>query len=69
MEHAVRERNNHIQFSDFTGDSGIAVPIIVPGPADRPAICRAAPYLRRSGRRNSRVDRNNWAPRVGLPTR
>jgi Carboxypeptidase regulatory-like domain/TonB dependent receptor len=60
------ERNNQIQFSDFTGDSGIAVPIIVPGLPDRTANLPGSTVFAGSDRRNMRVDRNNWAPRLGF---
>ncbi len=60
------ERNNQIQFSDFTGDSGIAVPIVVPGLIDTTGNLPGSTVFAGGGHRNSRVDRNNWAPRVGF---
>ena len=60
------ERNNQIQFSDFTGDSGIAVPIVVPGLVDTTANLPGSTVFAGGGHRNSWVDRNNWAPRLGF---
>ena len=60
------ERNNQIQFSDFTGDCGIAVPIVVPGLVDTTGNLPGSTVFAGGGHRNSRVDRNNWAPRLGF---
>ena len=60
------ERNNQIQFSDFTGDTGIAVPIVVPGLVDTTGNLPGSTVFAGGGHRNSRVDRNNWAPRLGF---
>ena len=60
------ERNNQIQFSDFTGDTGIAVPIIVPGLIDKTDNLLGTTTFAGSGHRNLPVDRNNWAPRLGF---
>ena len=76
------ERNNLIQFSNFTGDSGIAVPINVSrprysipqaqSPVPTPVLLNRTGDLLgttnfpTSGRRNSPVDRNNVAPRFGF---
>ena len=60
------ERNNHIQFSDFTGDSGIVVPIDVPGILSSNASLLGTTEFARSGKRSVPVDRNNWAPRLGF---
>jgi Carboxypeptidase regulatory-like domain/TonB dependent receptor-like, beta-barrel len=60
------ERHNQIQFSDFTGDSGIAVPIVVPGLVDTTSNLPGATIFAGSGHRNVPVDRNNWAPRLGF---
>lgn len=65
------DRRNQVQFSDFSGDSGVAVPItatdvfgdtLVNSTGNLPG----ATVFPTSGHRNIRVDRNNWAPRVGF---
>jgi len=77
------ERNNLIQFSNFTGNSGIAVPITAVDPVTDPTqppdpnnpsvvlLSRTGnlpgtTIFPTSGRRNSPVDRNNVAPRLGF---
>ena len=60
------ERHNLLQFSDFSGDSGIAVPIVVPGLVDQTGDLAGTTIFPSSGRRNMPVDRNNWAPRLGF---
>ena len=52
------ERFNRLQFSDFSGDTGITIPGLgtLPGTTVFPS----------SEHRNSTVDRNNFAPRVGF---
>jgi hypothetical protein len=62
------ERHDKIQFSDFTGDSGITVPIDygIPGLANPTGTLRGTTIFAGPGRRNLPVDRNNWAPRVGF---
>ena len=60
------ERNNQIQFSDFTGDTGIAVPIVVPGLVDTTGNLLGTTVFAGGGHRNVPVDRNNWAPRLGF---
>ena len=67
------ERTNQVQFSNFTGDTGIAVPISVTDPNDPSAtlVDRSGNLLgitnfTTSGHRNISVDRNNWAPRAGF---
>ena len=67
------ERFNQIQFSNFTGDTGIAVPISVTDPndpsvtlADRSGNLLGTTDFTTSSRRNIPVDRNNWAPRAGF---
>ena len=52
------ERYNRSTFSDFTGDSGVTVP----GLGDLKGIT----LFPVSGRRNIPVDRNNFAPRLGV---
>jgi hypothetical protein len=56
------ERHNLIQFSNFTGNSGVTVPGLpnLTGPLLGTTIFPS------SGRRNAPVDRNNWAPRLGF---
>jgi hypothetical protein len=60
--HAYNERFNRVQFSDFTGDSGITVPglPLVPG------SIKGTTMFAGSGQRSIPVDRNNFAPRVGF---
>jgi hypothetical protein len=60
------ERYNQLQFSNFTGDSGIAVPISVPGLIDRSGSLAGITNFPASGNRNIPVDRNNVAPRLGF---
>ena len=66
------ERRNAIQFSDFTGDSGIALPYTVASPyggadlLDRTGNLIGTTIFAGSGRRNLPVDRNNIAPRIGF---
>ena len=67
------ERNNLLQFSNFKGDSGIAVPITVTDP-NLPSVVLVnhtgnlpgSTEFLTSGRRHIPVDRNNWAPRLGF---
>jgi hypothetical protein len=67
------ERNNLLQFSNFSGDSGIAVPISVADPnnpgvtlVDQTGNLIGTTNFPTSARRNVPVDRNNWAPRAGF---
>ena len=67
------ERNNLLQFSNFSGDTGIAVPINVTDPnnaavslVNRTGNLAGVTDFPTSGRRNVPVDRNNWAPRAGF---
>ncbi len=60
------ERHDHIQFSDFKGDSGIAVPIDVPGILTSDGNLLGTTIFAGSGHRSVPVDRNNWAPRIGF---
>ncbi len=65
------ERHNRIQFSDFTGDSGINVPIFLASPGGTVLVNRSGNLLgttvfATSKQRNVPVDRNNWAPRLGF---
>jgi len=60
------ERQDHIQFSDFSGDSGISVPIVIPGLVNTTGNLPGTTIFAKSGNRNMPVDRNNWAPRLGF---
>lgn len=60
------ERNNLIQFSNFTGASNIAVPIDIPGLVNRSGNLTGVTDFPTSGNRNVPVDRNNVAPRLGF---
>jgi hypothetical protein len=60
------ERNNLLQFSNFTADSGQSVPIVVPGLVNRTGNLLGTTVFAGPGHRNLPVDRNNWAPRVGF---
>jgi hypothetical protein len=60
------ERHNLLQFSNFTGDSGQAVPIVVPGLVNRTGDLLGTTVFAGPGHRNLPVDRNNWAPRLGF---
>jgi hypothetical protein len=60
------ERNNLIQFSNFTGNSNIAVPIDIPGLVNRTGNLAGITNFPTSGNRNVPVDRNNIAPRLGF---
>jgi hypothetical protein len=65
------ERFNHLQFSDFTGSTGISIPV------DRDASMLFPQFgqlgnivgttiFANSSNRNGKVDRNNFAPRLGF---
>jgi hypothetical protein len=67
------ERNNKVQFSDFSGDSGISLPYNVSSPYQgmqdllhRTGDLFGTTIFASSGRRNIPVDRNNVAPRLGF---
>lgn len=60
------ERNNQIQFSNFSGDSGIVVPINVPGLVNTTGKLPGSTIFAGGDHRNMGVDRNNWAPRLGF---
>ncbi len=60
------ERNNLLQFSNFTDDSGVTVPIVEQGLVNRTGTLLGTTVFPSSGRRNAPVDRNNWAPRLGF---
>src|SRR5450759_2906438 len=63
------ERYNRLSFSDFSGDTGINIPVA--RSADFPEFgnigeIRGTTVFPTSGHRNSPVDRNNFAPRLGF---
>jgi hypothetical protein len=60
------ERHDKIQFSNFTGDAGIAVPIVVPGLVNQTGDLLGTTIFAGPGHHNLPVDRNNWAPRLGF---
>ena len=60
------ERHNLLQFSNFTGDSGISVPIDIPGLVNSSGNLPGTTLFATSGHRSIPVDRNNWAPRLGF---
>jgi hypothetical protein len=60
------ERQNLIQYSDFTNSSGISVPISVPGLIDKTVNLNGTTNFPTSSDRHVPVDRNNIAPRLGF---
>ena len=67
------ERFNRLQFNDFTGDTGINIPLSRNLDPNNPQLdfgqigeIRGTSIFPTSGRRNSPVDRNNFAPRFGF---
>ena len=65
------ERFNRLQFNDFTGDTGIGIPVDRDQTGTFPQFgqigeIRGTSTFPTSGRRNSPVDRNNFAPRLGF---
>src|SRR5262249_42266391 len=60
------ERNNLIQYSNFSGDSGVSVPIDIPGLVNLTGNLLGTTNFPTSGNRNISVDRNNVAPRLGF---
>jgi hypothetical protein len=65
------ERYNRLQFNDFTGDTGISIPVARDASGQFPQFgqigeIRGVSTFPTSGHRNSPVDRNNWAPRLGF---
>jgi hypothetical protein len=65
------ERFNRLQFSNFTGTSGISIPVSRDGSGQFPQFGQIGNIIGttvfpNSGNRNSRVDRNNFAPRFGF---
>jgi len=65
------ERYNHIQFSDFAGDSGVKVDLSSGDPQLQalglgPTDLKGITQFPTSSQRNVPVDRNNWGPRLGF---
>jgi hypothetical protein len=65
------ERFDRLQFNDFTGDTGISMPFDRDASGLFPQFgqigeIRGTSIFATSGRRNSPVDRNNFAPRFGF---
>jgi hypothetical protein len=65
------ERRNRLQFNDFTGDTGISIPVDRDPSGMFPQFgqigeIRGISVFPTSGHRNSPVDRNNFAPRLGF---
>jgi hypothetical protein len=68
------ERYDRLQFNDFSGDTGISIPFDRnQDTADAPGLdfgqigeIRGTSVFPSSGHRNSPVDRNNFAPRLGF---
>jgi len=67
------ERQDRLQFNDFTGDTGINIPVPRNLDPSNPQFdfgqigeIRGTSVFPTSGRRNSPVDRNNFAPRFGF---
>jgi hypothetical protein len=56
------ERNNLIQFSDFTRNSGVTVPGLPLNPGPLAGVTE----FPTSSNRHVPIDRNNWAPRLGF---
>ena len=67
------ERYNRLQFSDFTGNTGISIPVSRNQDLDFPQLdfgqignIMGTTVFPTSGKRNATVDRNNFAPRLGF---
>lgn len=60
------ERQNLLQYSNFTGSSGISVPIDVPGLRTETVSLNGTTKFPTSDSRHVPVDRNNIAPRLGF---
>jgi Carboxypeptidase regulatory-like domain/TonB dependent receptor len=56
------ERNNQLQFSNFTGNSGVTVPGL---PLNSGPLMGTTEFAT-PGDRHVPIDRNNWAPRLGF---
>ncbi len=65
------ERSDRLQFNDFTGDTGINIPVDRDASATFPQFGQIGEIMGTSvfpssGHRSSPVDRNNFAPRLGF---
>lgn len=65
------ERHNRLQFSDFTGSTGVTIPVSRDASGQFPEFGQIGALMGTSvfptaGDRNSRVDRNNFSPRLGF---
>jgi len=65
------ERYNRLQFNDFSGDTGISIPVDRDASGAFPQFgqigqVRGTSIFPTSGRRHAPVDRNNFAPRFGF---
>jgi hypothetical protein len=65
------ERYNRLQFNDFSGDTGISIPVSRDASGAFPQFgqigaIRGTSLFPTSSRRNAPVDRNNFAPRLGF---
>jgi len=65
------ERYNRLQFNDFTGDTGIGIPLDRDASGAFPQFgqigeIKGTSVFPTSGHRSSPVDRNNFAPRLGF---
>jgi hypothetical protein len=65
------ERFNRLQFNDFSGDTGVSIPVDRDASGLFPQFgqigdVRGTSIFPSSGRRNAPVDRNNFAPRFGF---
>ena len=65
------ERFNHIQFSNFTGDSGMKIDLTAGGQNQAlglgtKELSGITLFPNTTGMRHVPVDRNNWGPRVGF---
>ncbi len=60
------ERFNHLQFSNFSGDTGISIPVAPIAGFPELGQIRGTSLFPTSNRRTVPVDRNNFAPRFGF---
>jgi hypothetical protein len=65
------ERSNHIEFSDFTGNSGMSIDLTAGGQNQASGLgtkqlIGTTLFPNTFGSRNVPVDRNNWGPRLGF---
>ena len=65
------ERHNRLQYSDFSGSTGISIPVNRDASGEFPQFGQIGALMGTSvfptsGYRNAKVDRNNFAPRLGF---